>query len=119
MTSQAASPAGTFESTKQIAVNGVSISRNENVEEIYARLGNEDLSEWAKYSKEPDFIEKCGFYPMMTKIVANRYSNAALYYEMLLKTRRLIRGAVGNATEETKAHYEYMLYKIDKMLKDK
>lgn len=97
VTSQAASPAGTFESVRKITADGTP---------MHAVCGT---------GKAHDHFY--GFYPTMTKIEANRYSTAPLFYSMLLKTRDLIRGALPRATGETKRHYEFMLYKINKMLK--
>ena len=97
VTSQAGSPAGTFESARKIAADGTP---------LYAM-------EYPEVSYEPFH----GFYPTMTKVEANRYSSAPLFYNMLLKTRGLIQRALPQATGETKRHYEFMLYKVNKMLK--
>ena len=115
VTSQAGAPAGTFETAKAIGIERV----NKTPEEILAFLNDSGLLENWQYNREPENGEKLGFFPMWPGIQANRYSSAALFYDMLLRTRDLIRGTVGNAKGETKKHYEFMLYKIDKMLTNK
>lgn len=114
-TSQAGAPAGTFETAKTIGITTVSKSP----EEIMAFLKDAGLWGYELYNDKLESIEKLGFFPMWPGIKANRYSSAALFYDMLLRTRNLIRGAIGNARGETKKHYEFMLYKIDKMLINK
>lgn len=41
------------------------------------------------------------------------------YFDMLFKIQNLLKGAVTKSSGETKSHYEYLLYKINKMLADK
>ena len=85
-----------------------------------ASLKYADLLEILPFSEGVEVMNKYGFYPMeWPGIQANRYSSAALFYDMLLKTRNLIQGALGSARGETKKHYEFMLYKINKMLANK
>lgn len=118
VTSQAGSPAGTFETPKAITSDGNFPCKSP--EDVMASLKYADLLEILPFSEGVEVMNKYGFYPMeWPGIQANRYSSAALFYDMLLKTRNLIQGALGSARGETKKHYEFMLYKINKMLANK
>lgn len=120
VTSQAGAPAGTFETPKSFAVDGNPLYMNKSMEEIVTPENYANLLEMMPFDARVEVMEKCGFYPMWWPgIQANRYPSAALFYDMLLKTRDLIQGALGNARGETKKHYEFMLYKINKMLANK
>ena len=63
--------------------------------------------------------EQSGFYPMKQVVMPSDYVPVNYYFDMLFKIQNLLKGAVTKSSGETKSHYEYLLYKINKMLTDK
>jgi len=63
--------------------------------------------------------EQSGFYPMKQVVMPSDYVPVNYYFDMLFKIQNLLKGAVTKSSGETKSHYEYLLYKINKMLADK
>lgn len=60
-----------------------------------------------------------GFYPTMQVVIPGDYIPVNYYFDMLFKIQDLLKGAVAKSSGETKLHYEYLLYKINKMLANK
>ncbi|WP_270543849.1 zinc-dependent metalloprotease [Butyricimonas paravirosa] len=63
--------------------------------------------------------ERNGFYPTMRVVMPGDYIPVNYYFDMLFKIQDLLKGAVTKSSGETKLHYEYLLYKINKMLANK
>ena len=63
--------------------------------------------------------ERSGFYPTMQVVMPGDYIPVNYYFDMLFKIQDLLKGAVTKSSGETKLHYEYLLYKINKMLANK
>lgn len=63
--------------------------------------------------------EQSGFYPTMQVVIPGDYIPVNYYFDMLFKIQDLLKGAVAKSSGETKLHYEYLLYKINKMLANK
>lgn len=63
--------------------------------------------------------ERNGFYPTMRVVIPGDYIPVNYYFDMLFKIQDLLKGAVTKSSGETKLHYEYLLYKINKMLANK
>ena len=63
--------------------------------------------------------ERSGFYPTMRVVMPGDYIPVNYYFDMLFKIQDLLKGAVTKSSGETKLHYEYLLYKINKMLANK
>ena len=63
--------------------------------------------------------ERSGFYPTMRVVMPGDYIPVNYYFDMLFKIQDLLKGAVTKSFGETKLHYEYLLYKINKMLANK
>ena len=63
--------------------------------------------------------ERSGFYPTMQVVMPSDYVPVNYYFDMLFKIQDLLKGAVTKSSGETKLHYEYLLYKINKMLANK
>ena len=63
--------------------------------------------------------EQSGFYPTMQEVIPGDYIPGNYYFDMLFKIQDLLKGAVTKSSGETKLHYEYLLYKINKMLANK
>lgn len=63
--------------------------------------------------------ERSGFYPTMRVVMPGNYIPVNYYFDMLFKIQDLLKGAVTKSSGETKLHYEYLLYKINKMLANK
>ena len=63
--------------------------------------------------------EQSGFYPTMQVVIPGDYIPVNYYFDMLFKIQDLLKGAVAKSSGETKLHYEYLLYKINKMLDNK
>lgn len=59
-----------------------------------------------------------GFEPM-SKIKSKDNTTAYLFYNMLLEVKDLLTGAIAKSSGETRSHYNYLLYRIDKALKNK
>lgn len=58
-----------------------------------------------------------GSFDPVSKIKA-RNNTSAMFYDMLLKVKQLLTDAVKKSTGNTRSHYEYLLYKVDKALKN-
>ena len=52
-------------------------------------------------------------------MIPGDYIPVNYYFDMLFKIQDLLKGAVTKSFGETKLHYEYLLYKINKMLANK
>lgn len=63
--------------------------------------------------------EQSGFYPNMNVVMPSDYIPVDHYFNLLFKVQDLLKTAVQKSTGDTKLHYEYMLYKIRKMLDKK
>lgn len=63
--------------------------------------------------------EQSGSYPTMQVVIPGDYIPVNYYFDMLFKIQDLLKGAVAKSSGETKLHYEYLLYKINKMLANK
>lgn len=63
--------------------------------------------------------EQSGFYPNMNVVMPSDYIPVNHYYGMLFKVQTLLKNALPKSTGDTKLHYEYLLYKIQKMLDKK
>ena len=63
--------------------------------------------------------ERSGFYPTTQVVMPGDYIPVNYYFDMLFKIQDLLKGAVTKSSGETKLHYEYLLYKINKMLANK
>ena len=59
-----------------------------------------------------------GFEPM-SKIKIKDNATAYLFYNMLLEIKDLLTGAIAKSSGETHSHYNYLLYRIDRALKNK
>ena len=55
----------------------------------------------------------------MQVVIPGDYIPVNYYFDMLFKIQDLLKGAVAKSSGETKLHYEYLLYKINKMLANK
>ena len=63
--------------------------------------------------------EQSGFYPNMNVVMPSDYIPVDHYFNMLFKVQDLLKTAVQKSSGDTKLHYEYMLYKIRKLLDKK
>lgn len=67
----------------------------------------------------PEEYEAVGgelFVPALSSLKVARYPVQHWYFDMLLRTKDLIRKAVNTSTGESRMHYEYMLMKINNVL---
>ena len=63
--------------------------------------------------------ERGGFSPNMRVVMPGDYVPVDHYFNMLFRIQDLLKGAVTKSTGDTRLHYEYLLYKIRKMLDNK
>lgn len=56
------------------------------------------------------------YVPAFSSLKVSRYPVQHWYFDMLLKTKEIIRKAVSNSSGTTRMHYEYMLLKINDVL---
>ena len=59
-----------------------------------------------------------GFEPM-SKVKIKDNTTAYLFYDMLLEVKELLSSAITQSSGDTRSHYNYLLYRIDKALKNK
>lgn len=63
--------------------------------------------------------ERGGFSPNTRVVMPSNYVPVDHYFSMLFRIQDLLKGAVGKSSGDTRAHYEYLLYKIRKILDNK
>lgn len=56
------------------------------------------------------------YVPAFSSLKVSRYPVQHWYFDMLLKTKEVIRKAIGNSSGATRMHYEYMLLKVNDVL---
>lgn len=59
------------------------------------------------------------FFVPVQPIRVSSYSTSARYYDLLLRTRDMLREALPSSTGDTRQHYEYLLFKIKQSLEKK
>ena len=59
------------------------------------------------------------FFVPVQPIRVSSYSTSARYYDLLLRTRHMLREALPSSTGDTRQHYEYLLFKIKQSLEKK
>lgn len=89
----------------------------ETIDRKQLNLIREQLAVLPEKGMSPE--ERSGFYPTMQVVMPGDYIPVNYYFDMLFKIQDLLKGAVTKSSGETKLHYEYLLYKINKMLANK
>ena len=113
-----ATTAGNFTPRRGIAMVGHEGAISpETIDRKQLDLIREQLAVLPEKGMNPE--ERSGFYPTMQVVMPGDYIPVNYYFDMLFKIQDLLKGAVTKSSGETKLHYEYLLYKINKMLADK
>ena len=110
-----ATTAGNFTPRRGIAMAGHEGAISpETIDRKQLNLIREQLAVLQEKGMSPE--ERSGFYPTMQVVMPGDYIPVNYYFDMLFKIQDLLKGAVTKSSGETKLHYEYLLYKINKML---
>ena len=113
-----ATTAGNFTPRRGIAMAGHEGAISpETIDRKQLNLIREQLAVLPEKGMSPE--ERSGFYPTMQVVMPGDYIPVNYYFDMLFKIQDLLKGAVTKSSGETKLHYEYLLYKINKMLANK
>lgn len=113
-----ATTAGNFTPRRGIAMVGHEGAISpETIDRKQLDLIREQLAVLPEKGMNPE--ERSGFYPTMQVVMPGDYIPVNYYFDMLFKIQDLLKGAVTKSSGETKLHYEYLLYKINKMLANK
>ncbi|BDF56919.1 MULTISPECIES: zinc-dependent metalloprotease [Butyricimonas] len=113
-----ATTAGNFTPRRGIAMAGhEGAIVPETIDRKQLDLIREQLAVLPEKGMSPE--ERSGFYPTMQVVMPGDYIPVNYYFDMLFKIQDLLKGAVTKSSGETKLHYEYLLYKINKMLANK
>ena len=113
-----ATTAGNFTPRRGIAMVGHEGAISpETIDRKQLDLIREQLAVLPEKGMSPE--ERNGFYPTMRVVMPGDYIPVNYYFDMLFKIQDLLKGAVTKSSGETKLHYEYLLYKINKMLANK
>ena len=113
-----ATTAGNFTPRRGIAMVGHEGAISpETIDRKQLNLIREQLAVLPEKGMSPE--ERNGFYPTMRVVMPGDYIPVNYYFDMLFKIQDLLKGAVTKSSGETKLHYEYLLYKINKMLANK
>ena len=113
-----ATTAGNFTPRRGIAMAGHEGAISpETIDRKQLDLIREQLAVLPEKGMSPE--ERSGFYPTMQVVMPGDYIPVNYYFDMLFKIQDLLKGAVTKSSGETKLHYEYLLYKINKMLANK
>ena len=113
-----ATTAGNFTPRRGIAMVGhEGALAPETIDRKQLDLIREQLAVLPEKGMNPE--ERSGFYPTMRVVMPGDYIPVNYYFDMLFKIQDLLKGAVTKSSGETKLHYEYLLYKINKMLANK
>lgn len=113
-----ATTAGNFTPRRGIAMAGhEGAIVPETIDRKQLDLIREQLAVLPEKGMSPE--ERSGFYPTMQVVMPGDYIPVNYYFDLLFKIQDLLKGAVTKSSGETKLHYEYLLYKINKMLANK
>ena len=113
-----ATTAGNFTPRRGIAMVGHEGAISpETIDRKQLDLIREQLAVLPEKGMSPE--ERSGFYPTMQVVMPGDYIPVNYYFDLLFKIQDLLKGAVTKSSGETKLHYEYLLYKINKMLANK
>ena len=113
-----ATTAGNFTPRRGIAMAGHEGAISpETIDRKQLNLIREQLAVLPEKGMSPE--ERSGFYPTMQVVMPGDYIPVNYYFDLLFKIQDLLKGAVTKSSGETKLHYEYLLYKINKMLANK
>ena len=52
-------------------------------------------------------------------VPVNSHQDASVYWNMLLKIRTLLSSRISSASPDMKEYYDFLIYKIDKILDEK